>query len=76
MERGETTHEEAEKELREEWPQRTFERDIQTLRDAGVNVESRGRENGAGTIAFRGFSKPKRTTVTMGRLKGTGTGKR
>lgn len=56
-ERGQTSHEEAQKELRDEWPQRTYERDLATLREAGVNVESVGRSTGAGTVAFRGFMK-------------------
>lgn len=55
LDRGETTREAAEKALKEEYPQRTFERDIATLREAGVKIQRGVAIYGAGTIVFGGF---------------------
>lgn len=69
VERGQITHDEAQKYLGRDWPQRTFERDIATLRDAGVKIDAAGRQLGAGSIKFLGWMRKRPKSVSMGALK-------
>lgn len=63
VEKGQTSLMDARKAYNGEWTQRSYDRDLQTLREAGVEVKSLGsRGNGLATVVkFIGFKGEKRS---------------